>query len=293
MRPRPALVLLVALALPALASCGGGEGGGSAERPSLSASVTPTRSVPSPTLSRTQQPPASDSASPSRSRSPVRPSPSRTRTQEPPSPTKEKPPQTVTASATVTQSVTPSPTGPRPIKTVTETAAPTETVSATPTRTPSASSERPTGQTEAGGVAPWVWWLLALAVVAGAVGLLVWVRRRRAWRRRFEEAAVEVTWLARELLPQLRESGSRDRVVGGWQVASPRVVAAEDQLTELASSGPERDRARAAALRDVVRDTRAHLDAYSVAAPPGDVRADLDGVVTRLEAALAEPARDE
>jgi len=80
-----------------------------------------------------------------------------------------------------------------------------------------------------------LWWVLAAIVIALAVGipLLVRARRRSAWRDEFASAEGEVAWFARTLIPDLRRLSSPAEVVGGWNVAQSRVVAAEDRLTAL------------------------------------------------------------
>ena len=54
-------------------------------------------------------------------------------------------------------------------------------------------------------------------------------------RRDLAEAEGELAWFARELLPELRQVGSREQVAGGWTVGQTRVAAAEDRLTVLES----------------------------------------------------------
>ena len=111
--------------------------------------------------------------------------------------------------------------------------------------------------------------------------------RRRRWRERLEAAETEVGWLARELLPQLRDTGSLERVAGGWQVGLPRVTALEDELTVLESSTKKvEDAARARTLRDAVRSAHARVDSL-VAGGGQDIWAlDLDEIVALLESAL-------
>ena len=111
--------------------------------------------------------------------------------------------------------------------------------------------------------------------------------RRRRWRERLVAAEAEVGWLARELLPQLRDTGSLERVAGGWQVGLPRVTALEDELTVLESSTKKvEDAARARTLRDAVRSAHARVDSL-VAGGGQDIWAlDLDEIVALLESAL-------
>jgi hypothetical protein len=133
------------------------------------------------------------------------------------------------------------------------------------------------------------WVALAVLAVAAAVGtgLLVRARRRRSWLARLHAATAEVEWFARELIPQLRGSGSADRVAGGWQVAVPRVAAAEDQLTVLESSSrnPE-DAARARQLRDAVRSAREKMETLSGPGTHDEWALDLDDAAAPLVAVL-------
>ena len=85
-------------------------------------------------------------------------------------------------------------------------------------------------------------------LLGAAIGipLLLRSRRRAAWRAELAEAEGELAWAARELLPGLRTTGSREQVAGGWAVGAPRVAAAEDRLTVLESSAyDDGSRARA------------------------------------------------
>ena len=176
--------------------------------------------------------------------------------------------------------------------------APTETVTTEGTTSSSASVEaEPEPETEAeteaeddGGTAGW-WWLVAGLVLALAAGILLWSRARRRGAGRAELAAAEgeVSWLARELLPDLRDTGSREQVAGGWAVSSDRVVALEDRLTRLeATAKDEQVRGRARQLRDAVRSARTGM-AGLVHRGAGDVRAEIDELVAALEAVLDRP----
>jgi hypothetical protein len=127
-------------------------------------------------------------------------------------------------------------------------------------------------------------------VAAGALTwfLLARAARRRAWQEQLLAAEGEVAWLARELLPQLRDTGSVEQVAGGWRVALPRVTAAGDQLTVLQSSAKEvADGARAEQLRDAVRDARSRVEAATSGGPAEMWVLDLDEAISRLESALA------
>ena len=246
------LLCVLLLALPT--GCTGGEGGGSGERPTLSPTFSPTRTLPSPTRTptRTNEPPDQPT------REPVeRPTDERT----------EAPPATDPAAPSPTEASSATP----------ESAAPEEEASVT---------EEPAEE----GVPAWAWWLLAgLVVVTGALAwlLLARTRRRRARDEQLAGVEADVAWFARELLPQLRASGSIERVAGGWQVARPRVVDAEDRLTVLQSTATEAGAARARSLRDAVRTSRARVDGLTAAGPHDTWALDLDDEIARLESALA------
>jgi hypothetical protein len=138
------------------------------------------------------------------------------------------------------------------------------------------------------------WWLVILVVLV--VGVLVSVllvrrsRRRRAWEARLTAAEAEVGWFARDLIPQLRSSASPAGVSGGWAVASSRVTALDDQLTQLVSTAPgEGDRSRASALRGAVREARDRVVAVVSAGESSQWSLDLDDAQAPLLAVLVPP----
>jgi hypothetical protein len=142
----------------------------------------------------------------------------------------------------------------------------------------------------------WVWWLIGLGVVAiGA--LVIWLvsrsRKRNAWLAELKDAEADVDWFAHTLLPGLRQTGSLEQVVGGWQVGATRVGATEDQLTVLESSAPqEEDGVRARALRDAVRLARSRMEQLTTPGPHDSWALDLDDTIAGLDTALgpSEPA---
>src|SRR4051794_18189173 len=289
-----ASLALLALLVP-LTGCGGGSG----ETPSPTTS--PTRSVSSPTRSpdRTQAPTPTPTESPSRTAAPTRsaaPSPTLAPTSQ--APTSQAPtPTAPTTTRSVTLTPTPTPT-PTPSPTPTPTATPTSEL---PSPTEATSSDgAPVGAVIAvtndsadEGTPSWVWWLLAALVIGAAVlvPLLLARSRRAAWHQRLAAARAEVGWLARELLPQLRGTGSVEGVAGGWQIAVPRVAAVEDELTVLESSAKsEEDGASARVLRDAVRTAHARVDALITGGDRNASASELDDVVTVLESALAAGA---
>lgn len=265
-----------------LSACGANDGQGSGDRPTATTSLSPTRTLPSPTRSA-EVPDQTESGSPRPSRSPTL-SPN---TSTPDTPSVEPTAPEPSASSTRRADPTVQPT----VRTSTVIAVPVP--SATSPAPSISSSPSPAG--EAGGtaedeaVSPAGWVVLAVLAVATAVGtwLLVRARRRRSWLTSLEAATAEVEWFAQELIPQLRASGSVDRVAGGWQVASPRVAAAEDQLTVLESSArKQEDAARARQLRDAARSATGKMEVLSGPGRHDEWALDLDDVGALLAAAL-------
>jgi hypothetical protein len=139
------------------------------------------------------------------------------------------------------------------------------------------------------GVAGWVWWVLAALVVGAAVAVPLGLRARRrsAWQRGVEEGKDELAWLARELLPELRQAGSREAMAGGWAVSQARVVATEDRLTALEAAAPdEAGRRRALSFRDAARHARVEMDRLTGPEPPDMWVLGLDAIIADLEQAL-------
>ncbi len=173
---------------------------------------------------------------------------------------------------------------------------PSQSVSEAPL--PSASPADEANQTDAGDdseVPSWVWWLLAVLGLLGAVLALILVpraRRRSAWDTQLDSAEQEVSWLARDLVPQLQRARSPDEVTGGWQVAAGRVTMVEDKLTGLESAAPDSSRARRArVMRDAVRAARQGVESGLVSRDPTTLARDLAAIATQLSAALGAPAR--
>lgn len=258
-----------------LSACSPDDGQGTADRPSVTASLSPpTRTLPSRT--RSPEVPEQTETEPRPSRTPAL-SPDTTR--PPPPTTREPEPE------------------PEPQQTATRTS--TLIAVPVPTATSAAPSPSPAGEVGAAAaeetVSPAAWIALGLLLVAATIGtwLLVRARKGRAWRTRLQEATAEVAWFARDLVPQLRTSGSIDRVAGGWHVAVPRVAAAEDELTVLSPSAPsQEDAARALQLRDAVRAARERLDSLSGPGRHDEWALDLDDVEALLVAALGPTEAD-
>ena len=129
------------------------------------------------------------------------------------------------------------------------------------------------------------------ALLAGLAGfLMVRARRRSAWDAEAAAAETEVTWLARELLPQLQQATTPDALAGGWQVSAARVGAVEDRLTGLEAAAPDETRgARARTLRDAVRGTRADVEALIASRDQVSAPVQLAATSARLLAALNPP----
>ena len=250
--------------------------------------------VPTPSGSRTVQLPSVSVSVPSIS-VPTLPTPSITLPTEGETPEETEPPQpTPTVTRTETETETAEPT-PEPTATVTETATPTPeaTEAETPSPTPSPTSTdvaAPAAEDDEGGIPAWVWWLLGAVALAAAVFLVVRSRRRAAWDEDLTVAEGEVTWLARDLLPRLRATGTREAAAGAWAVSTERVQAVEDRLTWLEATAPtEPRRLRAEALRDAVRDAHVRGTALTQPGSPYGFAEEVDAVVATLEGVLRPP----
>ena len=176
---------------------------------------------------------------------------------------------------------------------------PTEQPSAGSTSTPPSASSSPepteADQEDQGSddISPWWWVALVVALLGG--GVVAWLlirrsRRRRAWLADLAAAEEEVGWFARDLVPQLRGSGSVDAVAGGWTVAAPRVTALDDRLTQLVTTAPGDDeRLRATAVQDAVRTARDRVAALVSAGGSDTWSLDLDAAQAPLLAVLVPP----
>ena len=170
--------------------------------------------------------------------------------------------------------------------TPTETPTPPETATPTPT----ASAAPAATDTAAGGLPSWFWFLLAVLLTGLVAYLILRARRRSAWDAEAAEAEVEVRWLARELLPQLQQSGTTDALVGGWQVSAARAGAVEDRLTGLETSAPDEPRAaRARDLRDAVRAARADVESQISSGDQASTPVVLAASIARLQELLNPP----
>ncbi|GAA4410832.1 hypothetical protein GCM10023168_30960 [Fodinibacter luteus] len=248
--------------------------------------------VPTPSGTRTVELPSASVSVPSIERPSATEPPEATDTpeaSEPPEPTRTP---DATPAPTVTETAT---SEPEPAETVTETAAPTPSETETPSPTPSPTetdiAAPASEEADEGGVPAWVWWLAALGVLAVAVVLLLRSRRRAAWDVELEAAQAEVTWLARDLLPRVRATGTREAAAGAWAVSGDRVQALEDKLTWLEATAPaEPRRLRAEVLRDAVRDVHARAAALTQPGSDTHFTEEVDAVVATLEDALTRSA---
>jgi len=251
-RTRRAALLGVVL-LSCLTACGGAGSSGAIDVPTISRSVSPTRELPTPTRSPTRTPDSPDTSAPGPSSAP-------------------------------TSDSTSTPTSPA-------SSAPTES-SSSPTTSPSTVPTGSGAEEEDNG--SW-WWLVALVLVVAVV--IAWLilrrsRNRRAWGARLTSAENEIGWFARDLIPQLRGSGSPAGVSGGWTVAAPRVDALEEHLSRLITTAPgDQQRTRVLTLRDAVRTSR---DRVAAVVRSGDTNLqwslDLDEAQAPLLAVLVPPA---
>jgi hypothetical protein len=111
-----------------------------------------------------------------------------------------------------------------------------------------------------------------------------------AWEHRLDAAEGEVGWFARDLIPQLRRTGSTTGVLAGWSVASPRVASLRDELSGLVAAAPDEERrARADSLRSAVGASQQALAAVTTESAAG-WEAALDSAQAPLLAALVPPS---
>lgn len=244
-------VLLGIVLVPFLTACGGSGSSGAADRPGITASLSPTRERP--TATRTPDTPGDSSAA--------------APTSAPPS----------------------APTSAPPTSRLPATSGPASSSPAEPSSPATSESNTDEGSSDTG---QW-WWLALVVLVVGALVAVLLVRRSRlgrTWRSDVATAEREVGWFARDLVPQLRGSGSVAGVAGGWTVAAPRVSALDDRLTHLVTTAPgEEERARATALRDAVRTARDRIAALVSAGGSATWSLDLDGAQAPLLAVLVPP----
>lgn len=281
---------VLALVAAPLTACGS-DGEISLPTPTGSVTFSPTRTPSLPSLP-TRTPSETPSETPPASESPSE-TPTGTPTEEPPP--SETPTPTPTETVTVTETPTPTE-SPTPTETPTPTESPTPSGTASDTANPEDADEADEAEAddEEHPAPAWVWWLLGLLLLAAAIGIPLYLMRKRRgrWSDGLGAAEADLVWLARTHLPDLRlKADSPERVVGAWEVAGEgRASAAEDHLTALEASAPNDDAAaRARALRDAVRAARGRLTGLQAMTGPAAVVAALDAAIADLETALDRP----
>ena len=269
-----------------LTACGGG---GEVNLPTLSpsrtANVSPTATLPTVTEPTLTEPTVT---LPTRTTTTAEPTSLPTVTTTPPAVIPTGPTQTSSPTEPTSTPTEPTPTPEETTSQASQTPSPTASETTTVAQ-PSGPSTTVAAESTAGesqGVPAWVWWLLAAIVIA--VPVLHRRRRMDRWLEDLARARAEVAWLARELIPQIRQIGSHQLAAGGLEVSSTRIVAAEDQLTALIASAPDDvTLERSRILRDALRDARTRLDAVASSGTDEALAADLDEIAGELEAALA------
>jgi hypothetical protein len=285
------LIALAAAAAAVLSSCGSSGRINPTRSPTVSGlpsrTAAATSATPNQTAGRTTtRPEPSRSAQPTQSETPTQtaaPTQTATQTQTAVQTQTETAVQTQTATQTQTAVQTQTATQ---TQTAVRTQTATATSSSTPTQSPAAASSDTSSSTPA-----WVWWLIGAIVLALAITTAILLRRRarrRAWADKFTAAKGEVTWFARDLIPQLSQAPTAEQVAGGWRVEADRVVAVEDRLTALeAAAGDELSRGQAGTLRDAVRASRNQLAGLDTAGDAAAAQNLLRSTAAHLEAALA------
>jgi len=279
-RSRTWIVAASGLAVLLLSGCGGD---GGITVPSRTRTL-PSVSVSVPSVAPSSEAPETATPTEEASQEPTQ-EPTETETATPtPRPTPSPRP---TKSVIVTQTVTPTP----PVtETATATVTPTPTETPTPTPTPTAAAAPAATDADDGGLPAWLWWLLAILLAGLVAYLILRARRRAAWDAEEAEAEVEVGWLARELLPQLQQSGTPEALAGGWQVSAARAGAAEDRFTGLETSAPDETRAaRARDLRDAVRAARSDVESLITSRDQLSTPVVLAASIARLQDLLNPP----
>ena len=244
-------VLVCALLVSLLTACGGEGSSSPISLPSRTGSGLPSRTATAPTEGPTSRPTL----------------PSRPTQQPTPQPPSQPTNQPTTPDATATGTPPPASASPEP-------------------------TDADQGDEGSDGTQWWWWLVLALVAIGAIVGALLWrrSRRRRAWLAELATAEQEVGWFGRDLVPQLRGSGSVEAVAGGWTVAVPRVTALDDELTRLVTSAPgEQERARATAVQGAVRDARDRIAALVAGGGSATWSLDLDSAQAPLLAVLVPP----
>jgi hypothetical protein len=253
---RAALPVVVLLSL--LTACGGSGSSGAIDHPSITASFSPTGDRPTATRSPSRTPDSPETSAPGPSSGPTS--------------------ELSTDNAPTSNAPTSNP--------------PTSSEPAVESSPPEKATGGGSGDEE--DTQSWWWLLIPLLAVAGVVAWLILrrSRSREAWEARLASAESEVGWFARDLIPQLRGSGSAAGVSGGWAVAAPRVTSLDDDLSQLITTAPgDPQRARALTMRDAVRTARDRVAAVAGSTDPdAQWSLDLDDAQAPLLAALVPPS---
>ena len=194
-----------------------------------------------------------------------------------------------------TETVTEDP-GPSPTETVTEAPEPEKTSEPEPSPTPTATADAAEASEE--GVTWWPWLLLAIPLL----GLLIWwwvvAAKRRAWNRRLEAAATELSWFEDSLVPQILGKTSGAEAASTWQAAKPRIIDLDRRLHELEEDAPSDARsARAAHGLAATRGLVAAIDEETSTQPGVDAdqlrarRAAVDAARTQARSWVAAVRR--
>ena len=94
--------------------------------------------------------------------------------------------------------------------------------------------------------------------------------------------------MAAVLVPTIEQAATDDERRGAWQLARPRVTAAEDQLAVLATSAPDEASAlQVSRLTSGVAGVRESLDALSIASDPS-LASQARGQLTQAQRALTD-----
>ena len=230
---RAALPVVVLLSL--LTACGGSGSSGAIDHPSITASLSPTRDRPTATRSPSRTPDSPETSAPGPSSGPTS--------------------ELSTDNAPTSNAPTRNP--------------PTSSAPAVESSPPEKAAGGGSGDEE--DTQSWWWLMIPVLAVAGVVAWLILrrSRSRQAWEARLASAESEVGWFARDLIPQLRGSGSAAGVSGGWAVAAPRVTSLDDDLSQLITTAPgDPQRARALTMRDAVRTARDRVAAVAGSTDP-------------------------
>lgn len=130
---------------------------------------------------------------------------------------------TVTVTGTVTQTSKPT------TRTVTET--PTPTATSTPQPQPTSS-----------GLPAWLWFLIALIVIAVIALIVRLVRRSQtiaAWDEKMHAVRREAGWVGDSLVDQVNLRATTAEAAATWAAARPRLLALDESVYALSTTAPD------------------------------------------------------